>query len=167
MRTDEALLREGKSILINVSYKYWVCCVLTCINQRRLTLESKMRLGATNIQRIVRGFLQRTHAQRQQRLKMSSSTLIQARYRGYTQKKKYDGIREKSIQIQSIFRAHSARQLYLRGKSATVSSQALIRKVLQRKKFIRQRTMAIRLQVQNLCKAFARATVNYLLNSYF
>ncbi|GMF27817.1 unnamed protein product [Phytophthora lilii] len=126
-------------------------CVLTRVSRRYVTRCKFLRFvkctrAATEIQRHVRGFMLRTGAERERKMRVRSTLRLQSWQRMHVHRGVFLMLRRATIRIQTKQRARTQRRQFLREKKAAIVLTALVRQVLQRRRFKRLKACIVRTQ---------------------
>ncbi|GMF38284.1 unnamed protein product [Phytophthora fragariaefolia] len=114
--------------------------VLTRVSRRYVTRCNFLRFlrasrAATEIQRHVRGFMLRTAAERERKLRLRSSLKLQSWQRMHAHRRAFLTQRRAAIRVQTKYRARTQRRRFLQEKKAEIVLAAFVRQVLQRRRF--------------------------------
>jgi myosin-5 len=130
--------KRAASVLTRVSRRYVTRCKLL-----RFVRSTR---AATEIQRHVRGFMLRTAAERERKLRDRSALRLQSWQRMHVHRRVFLVQRRAVVRVQTKCRARTQRRRFLREKQAAIVLAAFVRQVLQRWRFRQLKARVVKSQ---------------------
>ncbi|KAJ8576171.1 hypothetical protein ON010_g3046 [Phytophthora cinnamomi] len=126
-------------------------CILTRASRRYVTRCNFLRFlkatrAATEIQRHVRGFMLRTAAERERKLRLRSTLKLQSWQRMHAHRRVFLIQRRAAIRVQTKYRSRTQRRRFLLEKRAEIVLAAFVRQFLQRRRFKKLKACIVKTQ---------------------
>ncbi|CEG41854.1 myosin-like protein [Plasmopara halstedii] len=123
----------------------------------------KWTRAATEVQRHIRGFLLRTAAERERKLRDRSTLQLQSWHRMVKHRRRFLLQRFAAVQVQTIIRSRIIRRRFLRDKNAAIIVAAFARQVIQLRRFKRLKANIVKTQA--LARKYAKRRMFVALRS--
>ncbi|KAG7385203.1 hypothetical protein PHYPSEUDO_001745 [Phytophthora pseudosyringae] len=130
--------KRAARIMTRVSRKYVTRC--------KFLRFVKSTRAATEIQRHVRGFLLRTAAERDRKMRERATLRLQSWQRMHVHRRIFLTQRHATVRVQTKYRSRTQRRRFLREKKAAIVLAALVRQVLQRRRFKKLKACIVKTQ---------------------
>ncbi|KAF1779235.1 P-loop containing nucleoside triphosphate hydrolase [Phytophthora cactorum] len=130
--------KRAATVMTRVSRKYITRC-------KFLRLVRSTR-AATEIQRHVRGFLLRTAAERERKMRERATLSLQSWQRMHVHRRRFLVQRRAAVRLQTKYRCRTQRRRFLREKKAAIVLAAFVRQVLQRRRFKKLKACIVKTQ---------------------
>ncbi|OWZ16867.1 Myosin [Phytophthora megakarya] len=130
--------KHAASIMTRVSRKFVTRCKFL-----RLVKDTR---AAIEIQRHIRGFLLRTTAERERKMRERAALKVQSWQRMHLYRRVFLIQRRAAVNVQTNYRSRTQRRRFLREKKAAIVVAAFVRQVLQRRRFKKLKACIVKTQ---------------------
>ncbi|ETP44036.1 hypothetical protein F442_09341 [Phytophthora nicotianae P10297] len=125
--------------------------VMTRVSRKFVTRCKFLRFvkstrAATEIQRHIRGFLLRTAAERERKMRERATLSLQSWQRMHVHRRRFQIQKRAAVRLQTKYRCRTQRRRFLRERKAAIVLAAFVRQVLQRRRFKKLKACIVKTQ---------------------